>query len=448
MTTTEHYGLRKVGPGETIADNSFQYSSADRDKMDLLLYLGAEAHRHTGGASTLDAPADAPILTLDTTSGAIPAGTTVRYVYTYIDPTGLETVASPEAFIDTPALVDTPSAPTLEYLTTGGTLEPGAYYYILSAYTGATSFETLAENAAYISIPLGATTNLITITLPPLPSGADGFNIYRRKPGNTSYVYLDSVNMNVATPPTVYVDDGSVDDDDDRRLPVANTTDSANSITVTLTDPLPAGYSWRIYRTYVADDWTNSVLATLTGDDELIDTGTGTAVGQPPESGVSPGNPTKIDLNDGAEVQGVVALANSTGLYPVEFYFDGLLEAASAESAWICPFDQAQIIGVILTLGPDFYPVADDLIVDVLKGTGTSPSFTSVYTTNPQPTILVGDTASATLAAPNTTALALGDSLTCAISQPGGGATPNDRNLTVVILLATWRNEATSRSWS
>lgn len=318
---TDHYELQRLSTND-LSTNSFKYSEDDRDKIDALLYLGAEGHHHTGLASANNAPTVGPGLTLVTGTGYIPVSTRVYYKITYIDTNAIETTASPESFIDTPAGISIPAAPNVTYVTTGGFLTPGPYFYALSAYQGFDSLETLVGDARYVSIPYSTNTNVNTVTLPPLPSGASGFNIYRKSPSSVAYRYLASVNMTAATPPSTYVDTGAIAETQSRPLPTTNTTVIRNSITVAITGAtpsIPSGFSWRVYRTYVAGDYTNSLLATTSplttggfGAPGLsytyVDLGPVTTVGQPPTQGVTPGTPSKVNLT--SEVQGILPAAN------------------------------------------------------------------------------------------------------------------------------------------
>lgn len=313
---TDHYGLQRLTTDD-LSKNSFKFSEGDRILEDQLLYLGAEGHRHTGGASANVAITVGPVLTLVNGAGFIPASTRVYYKITYLDTNGIETAASPESYIDTTAAVTSPTGPGLATSTTGGTLSPGPYYYVLSAYQTFNSLETLASDARYVTIPYSTNTNANTLTFPALPSGATGFNIYRKSPSSVSYRYLASVNMAAATPPTTYMDTGAIAETQSRSLPVANTTVTQNSVTVSIagaTPSIPAGYSWRIYRTYVTGDYSNSLLITNTGSTlSYSDIGASTGFGQPPTSGQSVGSPTKILLTNAAEVKGLLPLANVEG---------------------------------------------------------------------------------------------------------------------------------------
>lgn len=308
-SSTSHYQLSKLEAGDTFAEDSYKHVSADRDLIDNLAYRGAESHKHDGAAAAPAAPTVAPSLTVDTASGVIPSGTRVYYRYSYVNADGFETAASPEAYVDTAAAITEPNAPSLVTATTGGTLVPGQYYYVLSAYKTSTTLETKATNINVIDVPAGTNTNKITLTMPSLPTGATGFNIYRRKPGSNVYRWLAS------TTGSSYEDTGSVTEDATRTTPNRNTTNSTNNVLVALpgtTPSVPEGCTWRIYRTYVTNNYRNSLLkwvVELTGGEVNVtytDNGIATTTGEPMEFSRIPASPSKILLTGGAEVQGTL----------------------------------------------------------------------------------------------------------------------------------------------
>lgn len=224
---TDHYGWIKLLAGEAFSTNDYQFVQADRESQDRLVHQGAENHVHTGAAPAFTTPGAASTLTLSTTGGFIPAGTRVYYKSTFVDASGNETGGSPEAYVDTAAAVSSPLAPALTLASTGGTLTAGNHYYALSAYKGANTQETKALNTAYITIPSGVTTGKITLTFPTAPTGADGFNVYRKKPGANDFRYITSVVV-----ATTSLQDTNLTEDTSRTLPTGNTTNAANSVTV------------------------------------------------------------------------------------------------------------------------------------------------------------------------------------------------------------------------
>jgi hypothetical protein len=367
-------------------------------------------------------------------------------------------VASTETYLDTPVQVVEPGAPGVTYLTTGGTHVGGDYYYGLSAYVGLSTNESKVVNTIYKSVVSTTLTNKITLSLPTLPSGASGFNVYRRAPGESKYFYLASVDMTVATPPTTYVDTGSVTVDFGRTLPVKNTTNSSNSVTITYpgaTPIVPTGYTWKIYRTYVNSNYARSLLkqvveysgeATPTILTSYVDTGINTSVGEPKTSTTLISNPSKIDFDDAAEVENVLPPANIVFRHIEEWIYDGVLSVRTGTYAWVCPFEEAYIIGVRCNLGVGYVPASTAVIIDVNKynSTAATPSWSTIYSTQAnRPRVLVGAYSGA-LTVPNTRTLVSGDMLSVDIDQAGGGATPTDRNLLVQVLMYFKDSTATS----
>lgn len=443
VTYTDDYNLAKLGPGDSLATDNYKFGTTDRELIAQLLRLGAETHHHNGqvaGDSGLEVGARSLTLTHSQDSGVIPGGVRVHYQFTIVVD-GVESNPSDAVYFDTPSPVASPLAPTLSTVPTGGVLLPGNYYYVLTAYTGTNTQETRGPSPKYILVPQGTSTNVVTVTLPAVPVGADGFNIYRKKPGGVRYDYVASLDMGVATPPTTFIDDGTIEEDCNRTLPSQNYTNIQNKITVDLTGTaLPAGARWRLYRTYVDGDYLNSRIADLPDDElEFEDLGA-PGVGSPPTEGVSVGSPERILLTNADEVQGSLPPGMVSG-FPIErsFFFPGVLSPGVAESIWVCPFEEAYVVGAIGTLGRNSFPASLPVIFDVQVGSGSAPTFASVYTTPEQrpsiaTTATVGEWAAATVAIDDRR-LERGDSLSTEIIQTGGGATPTDEDLTISIVL-------------
>lgn len=436
---TDHYGLTTLGSGDTFAHDGHKYTGADRRLIDSLLHLGAEGHRHSGQAAVDIVPTIPPGLTLNSTGGTIPAATRVHYKYTWVSTRGEETAAGPESYVDTPEPITAPGGATLGISTSGGALAPGNYYYVLTAYTSVSTAETRAVNPTYVPVPATTTTNAITLTMPSLPGGATGFNIYRRAPGQTKYFFLAS------TTASSYEDDGSVAEDCDRSVPSANSTNGTNSIDVELPVAVPAGYTWRLYRTYTAGDWRRSFLMnvlqwiddeTPTVITEVTDVGNGTAPGSPPVTSQLVGSPSKIDLADGAEVEGMIPMGLVSYPTQVVFNYEGPLEEVQGSTVWVSDFPSAEIISCRAVLGRGYSPDEDPVIVDVnMAAEDPNPEFATIFTTQAnRPTVPVGAQCGDRVT-PDVTLLSRGDMLTMDIDQTGGGDTPTDRDLTVTIYL-------------
>jgi len=440
--TTDHYGLQTLSAGDDFSLTSYKYTNADRAAIDRLLYQGAVAHVHRGGDGITDAPTLGASLTLDLTQGVIPAATRVYYKYTYVDQFGNETAASPESYVETPQSLQTPSAPTLARATTGGTLVAGNYFYVLSAYEDANSQETSAISPNSISVPATTTTNTITLTLPSLPIGADGFNVYRKKPGGLTYLYLASIDMTVATPPTTYVDTG-IEEDCNRGLPLANSTNISNAVTIALpgaTPTVPVGFTWKIYRTYPAGYYTNSLVThvveeTVEGSGVIaptyLDLGAGATTGEPPNANFTYGDPSQIELGDGAEVQGLLPPGHVYGT-PVEVILnaDGTFVPGRKKDLWLCEYPTFVIKGArawVTEPGSSTTIVADVSL-------GAQPdSATTIFTTpaNRPSVPAYGYFGSVTI--PDVTTVVKGQMLVLDVIADGGGATPNHRNLRVTL---------------
>ncbi len=278
---TSHFGFQKLNQGDVASTNSWKFSDADRDLLDRLLW-GMFGRTYT----SLD-PSVAPDLTLTTSGGSIPAGATVLYEYTLVNSIGLETAPSPIGSVSTAAAISAPGPPSISYAATGGSLLPGEYFYALSSYKDVSTSETKVFDSAHVTVQAGTTTNSISMTMPTLPSGATGFNIYRRKPGAPQFVFLAS------TTASSYTDDGSVPEDPNRITPASNTTAAANQVTIALPGALTLdpGMTWKIYRTYISGAWSNSLVhhvveETTEGSGVIrrnwVDVGAPTEIAEPP----------------------------------------------------------------------------------------------------------------------------------------------------------------------
>lgn len=448
---TAHYAFEKLRSGESFSLNSYQFTDADRDRMDTLIALGAETHRHTGATAAAANVSSAPTLVLDT-GGTLPAGVTIRYKVSLIDPNGLESAASPEGSISTPAPVASPGAPSAAAGPSFGGLTPGAYYYAVSGYTGTATQETLVGAPGYVTLVPGQEAALVTF--PSLPAGADGFNLYRQSPGESSLFFLQSFPGS----PVSWEDTGAVSELCDRRTPNANTTGSSNKVTVTLPVALPAtGWTWRIYRTLVASNYSNSlyhhVVETTTEFGTIVvtdwdDVGGPTSAGQPSNLSRIVGSPSKIDL--ATESTGALPLAR-VNVFPVvvTFAYVGEQMVAQGSSVWVNEYPIARVLWARACLGRGWSPDVDDLIVDVNMGFFGNPSYDSIYSDIPslQPRILVGEQIGERFPPDVSWVMGPGDSITVDVDQTGGGA-GTDKDLTVNIgILASFLNSNVDLLW-
>jgi hypothetical protein len=436
---TANYGWNKIeSPSDKLSDENFKVLGADRDDMDERVHQIA-THHHSGGSAVVGAPASPLELALSTISGALAPSTTYYYRQTWIDAFGHESLSSDQNSITTPDPVVDPDAPDVTTQGLGGVLASGDYYYVLSAYAPDANRETLASNVAVVTAGAGSTNKNI-VTLPDLPDGADGFNLYRRVPSGTGFFLLATIPMDVATPPSEYEDDGSVAANAERTLPVANTTNIDLSIEVCIggaTPVVPPSYLWRIYRTAVPDNWVASRLRTIAdGSVCYIDKGLATTAGAPPTQD-DPDAPDKIELTDAAEVQGSLPPANLAYFDVIEFAFPGPLEVRDGTFIWRCQYDEFYIQYVTANLGDGSLAVGDDDVFDVLwqDNNAATPMWVSLFdqATPVLPFIAVGEQVADEFTPVHRTLLK-GDFLRAAVTQVSDAATPTDADLLIQIV--------------
>jgi hypothetical protein len=441
---TDRWGLSILGPGDSIQDDGFKFSDADRRLLDRLLTYAAEHHHHTGLSSSDLTPTAGPSLMLDNTGGAMPAAHRYYYRYTIIDDTGNESAASPMAPIDTPAAVSSPSAPTPTALTGTGVLPPGTYSYVFSAYAGPSTLESKAVNSAAIRVPGTNPYNSVSIILPDLPGGADGLNAYRKSPSGMHYLWITAIPA--PTSGQIWIDDGAIEGDCDRSLPANNRTSGDNMVTVIYpgaTPVVPDGWSWRIYRSTDPSDWGRSFLAELAPQgtppvtpSAYPDVGGATQVGGPPAKAQVINAPAKINLTDGAEVQGELPPGRVIVPHIVTFSQPGIVIVGVGRFVWVCDYDEMDILSCRAYLGVGSVADGHDIIVDVnaYRPSQGSTTWESIYSDGPtRPRIPVGTNAG-TPTVPLITHLEAGDALTVDCDQGSGGATPTASDLSVNIL--------------
>lgn len=456
MANTENFGFKILGPGDSLDEDGYQFVNGDRVRMDTILNALME-HSHTGSGSSSESADDAPQLSLGS-SGNISAGRRLYYRYTLVDENGNESAASPTAHVDTPDAVSSPAASALSVATTGGTLLPGTYYYGVTAYTSASSLETKMNATAYVTVAAGSSANVITLTLPSLPSGATGFNIYRKGPGNPRYYFLAS------TTSATYADDGSVALTTSRTTPSRNTTNNGNSVEIgypTATPTVPTGYTWKIYRTYDQADWSNSLLKwvveeTSEGsgiiDPYYDDVGGSTQTGSPPSAAYAVSSPTKIDMEDAAEIQGSPPPGLLTVPHQIQFGQSGTVVQGEGLVPWVCEFDNAEVVEVRATLGRDS-TASNDITFDVVKYDANiaTPVWASIFDPGDRPVISQGDWRMEDPVEPTSeTRLLKGDALIVDVDSSNEElATPTAVGYIVTILLmVNSGSETVSWDWS
>jgi hypothetical protein len=429
---TQFFGLIELGSGDSFSTNSYQFSTTNMVVIDALLAQGAEFHHHDGLSAAQYNPSSAPGLIQSATGGALPAGTTVYYEYTYVNSVGLETAPSPTGTITTPSAIATPAAPSLSPTTGTGSLVAGVYNYVVSGYLNTSTNETLPSTQATTTL---SATGEITISWM-VPSGATGVNIYRQDPTDTQLLFLTSETAST----TSLIDNGTLSPNCDRTPATSNTTNTSSQVTGTIVAP-PSDWTANVYRTTTAGAWGGSQIVTgLTGT-AFTDTGAATLGATPPTASRVPSDPPKVNLTNGAEVQGIlpgsmVDFAQGVSYpYSITFTFPGTLQVTTGVMVWYCPFVSAQIVNVTCALGVSSTPNANPVIADVLLGAGVNPTYTSIFTGGTKPEVPVGQQIGSPQV-PITTAIAQGDTFQCSITQTGGGSnTDHDLSVTIYLLI-------------
>ena len=418
---TSNYNLVKLGAGDALSTEDYAVFGSNLELIDRIM---AANGRRPGSTSTpVTDPASAPELDLDTTQGNLPAATTIYYRYAYVDSIGLETAASPISSVTTPAPLVAPAAPGLTRSASGGSLFPGNYHYLLTAYETINTNETKGISPSIITLATTGSTWIIDLELPALPSGADGFNVYRRGPGESEYSYLGSIDMGVATPPTTYEDDGSATPNCTRRPPISNQTSRSNNVTIGIPGATPVvdtdAAFWRIYRSYNLTDWTSSKLHDVVEETtegsgiitpEYLDLGYATTRGVPLAVTEMSAAVSKIDLTDYNEVDGVLPVSANVVPFQLTFAMPGDVAVAEGTFVWEIEHDYLEVQYVRAAVGRGQFCNGGTVVVDVLKEIhAATPTWDSIFDAT-FPTIADGEHSSPEVV-PNDPSLVKGDRL-------------------------------------
>jgi hypothetical protein len=417
-------------PSDTLAHKGYKFSDADRAFLDSLLAYVVERHVHTGVAPGLaETRPDAANLSLSATGGILPPNTPIYYQYGVVDNLGQEHLASKIASAYTTPTVTAPIPPTLSPVS-GGTLNPGTYLYAISAYAPDSNRETLlSSSVAHSLVGVGS----IQVDFPTPPSGAYGFNLYRKAYTDTHFQWLARVSAQPFTAPP-YIDDGTVASDPLRAAPTTNTSSNSNSITVSVPTTLPAGHTWRVYRTFDSANWDNTLLA-WNGGEPVVDTGyMGDAAGSPRGASAAVGSPPKIDLS--TETTGNLPARQISTIEVVRFNFLGGVTVGIPNWQWVNDFPLARVIALQVNLARGSTPAVQPIIIGLQRLVAPSPTW-QAYTETA--TIPVGGTVGPRVpmgAASQAIILKPKDALRVNTIQAGGGATPTDLNMVVNVIIA------------
>lgn len=333
LPETNNFGLTRIGVGEALSKNGYAVLDLDRIKIDDVLQA-LVTHSHTGEPALGD-PTDPPDLLGLTEGGDLPAATTYFYKVAYIDQYNLETAASPEESVTTPDPIPTPPAPATTVASTGGFIEAGLYAYVITQ-TDATGGETDPSVSSTVRVGAGGLST-VTFDFPDLGLGAVSTSVYRARPGQTIFYYLTTTTADAWT------DLGDIEDQT-VIAPVSNTTNSANSIQVTIPlDFIPLGCaSWKIYRaTFSGGYGGNSLVHNVTEgvtDTSIIPVSVWTDVGDLLEAGFPHVNsstipsPPAISLGLGLERPGLLGASHGHGAQCLSMFGPGVLTDAAVLS--------------------------------------------------------------------------------------------------------------------
>ena len=162
MERTPFAGLTALDLLEPLSTDGGSFLSRNPLIIDLLLRVGAVAHRHDGHAA-MDDPIDPPTVDTLDVGGTIESDTAIYVVYTVLDADGGESLPAPLEVVTTRAGLVTPDAsPDLTLDSSSGTLLAGNYYYAVTVTDGAGGETPLGPPAA-ITIPPGPAGNHVTI---------------------------------------------------------------------------------------------------------------------------------------------------------------------------------------------------------------------------------------------------------------------------------------------
>lgn len=430
--TTRFKLTRLTRATDKVSAEDFKFGVADRHTIDRILHLALEGHHHSGVQSPDTLVSGQPLLNVQRIGGGMPAGAVYYYRYTLVDLYGHESGGSQVGVAQTSTQVTPPAGPPILELDVTGLLTGGRYSYQVTAYTIATSNETTPSLAAELSVtPL----RQVALAMPPLPSGATGFNVYRRGPQDDRYYYVASTTSTTAV-------DNSAVPDRNRPAPTVNTTNRNGSVTVDLPIDLPVNYGWNIYRTSDPSNWSGTLLANRHNDDSYLDTGIATTAGSPNANPGAVGSPTKILLTNHAEVEGILPPGCVSATQDVNFDFDGTLFISDGPWYWLNEWDDCIILSTEAHLGRGSVPASTDVVVDVEYFLPGGAGWTQLW----EHTIPVGDNG----VGPGTLNYhaTFGEMFRIRVTQAGGGATPTDHDLTVTLKLLTRHGTAlNSGTW-
>jgi hypothetical protein len=158
-----------------------------------------------------------------------------------------------------------------------------------------------------------------------------------------------------------------------------------------------------------------------------------------------PGSPGDLSPAEQALLDAALLRLAEGAEFPHELVFamDGDTFALTGSNVWVCEFSAFTILAVRAALGRGYSPTNQPVIIDVNKGSGATPVFTSIFAADAdRPRIPVGlqvgprvtPTAMTADATPMPLGeLVQGDCLTIDVDQADTAEPPTDQDLTVSI---------------
>ncbi len=462
MALTPFFGLSTLPASATNADKD-KFCVQDRLLIDRILWEASTGHRHDGSTvGSESAPGtDAVNVTLQPTEGFLPSNTEIFYRWTTVSTAGLESLPSDVVSLTTPAGLSFPDPPSVSKLTTGGSCAPGAYVYRITAWRGAYTYDSLGSAPVVANLLLtDGSFQQVVLTLPALPSGADGFNIYRQLPNSTVMQYMATIEAADVGDP--WYDTGAAS-----PLPTVTYRNQDLSVTgasilLEADTTVPSGEKIRLYRSYVNDtNWVDTFIGELThSDGDFEDLGGPSVTGTPPNTSFVYSNPGPVDIDTETEgylaaerISGFVALETQTdGTLPLErvqgflhvadFNQDGAAALGLVGKEWLVPYTKIRPISLTMSLPEGSVPDTDDLIVDLELFNGAT--WDVVYTA--QIDSGQSDMQSDIIGGLTQDEFDLGDRLRFTVTQIGGGGN-TDEDLTIQLVMQV-RQDTVAFDWA
>lgn len=425
---------------DDLAFHNHQAFVADRLSMDRLLRIACEAHTHTGIVLS-EVPPPAPELEVSPAGGCLPPNQSVHYKVSVVDIYGQERLASAPAVAFTAPQVSTPDAPRLNS-SGSGSLPPGDYQYALTAVVDAADSETAMSNITTGTLIRPNTA--WTITPPSMPSGGNGWNLYRKAPTEIGFRRLLTEWEDIP------LHDDGLEPRGFERAPDENTTNVTSSITVDLVEPLKSGQSARIYRSFDGGDWETSLVA-WTPTLPYIDHGFPTSAGYPPDVSAGVGGAPRIRL--GTDTAGVLPPGLITPTYTAMFNIRGQVRVGYWRWQWINEFDAFRILRMRANLGRGSSPNATPVKIALDVRRSWNQQQWSRYSQYEEPLVLYIPRLAngGTLVFPDNTSPGLrlypGDGLRVAIMQAGDGS-GTDHDLTISVVGAVVHGPKDASIWT